>query len=72
MPNMRIARQSDRELAVLAHLAVYTDAATVLLRDDVVAHRQAETSPLPWRLRGEERLEQPVLATAERLLAADP
>ena len=58
---LRPTGQPNRELAILAHLAVYADAAAVLLGDDVVAHRQPETSALTWRLGGEERLEQSIL-----------
>src|SRR5690242_16117257 len=54
-------RQPDGEFAVFARFAVNADAAAVLLRDDIVAHRQAEARALTRRLGGEERLEQPVL-----------
>jgi hypothetical protein len=58
---LRLARQPHRELAVVADLAVYSDDAAMLLRDDVVGDRQAEPGALASRLGGEERLEQFVL-----------
>lgn len=44
----------------------------MLLRDDIVAHRQAETGVLTWRLSSEERLKQPVsdLLPSEKYCAA--
>src|SRR5262249_17564169 len=51
-------REPYRELAVFANLAFDRNAAAVLLRDDVVADRQAKAGALPGRLGGEERLEQ--------------
>src|SRR5580692_10630574 len=55
---LRLARQPYRELAVVADLAVHGDVAAMLLRDDVVGDRQAETGAFAGRLGGEERLEQ--------------
>jgi hypothetical protein len=40
------ARQADRELRELVHRAINLDRAPVLLGDDVVADREAETGPL--------------------------
>ena len=45
------------KLAVVADLAVHSDAAVMLLRDDVVGDRQAEAGALAGRLGGEERPE---------------
>ena len=53
-------RQAHGEFAVLPELAVDRYRAAVLLRDDVVADRQAEAGALAGRLGREERLEQPV------------
>ena len=55
---MPAARQAHGELGERAHLAVDLDRTAVLLRDDVVADRQAEPSALTGRLGREERLEQ--------------
>jgi hypothetical protein len=55
-----IAWQPYRELAVISDIAVYTDAAAVLLGHDVVADGQAEARAFASWLGGEERLKQPV------------
>ena len=52
------ARQADGEFGELADFAVDRDRAAMLLRDDVVADRQAEPGALAGRLGREERLEQ--------------
>jgi|SRR5271163_3331263 len=52
---------SARKLGERAHFAVDLDRAAMLLRDDVVADREAKPGALAGRLRGEERLEQLVL-----------
>ena len=54
----RVARQPYRELAELADLAVHSDAAAVLLGDDVIADRQPQPGTLTGRLGGEEPLEE--------------
>src|SRR6516225_8446243 len=51
-------RQADREFGEFAGFAVDRDGAAMLLRDDVVADREAETGALAGRLGREERLKQ--------------
>src|SRR6516225_9441538 len=51
-------RQADREFGEFAGFAVDRDGAAMLLRDDVVADREAETGALTGRLGREERLKQ--------------
>src|SRR5438128_905190 len=53
-------RQAYREFTILPELAVDRDHAAVLLRDDIVADRQAEAGALAGRFRGEKGLEQSV------------
>src|SRR5580704_4924188 len=55
---LRFARQPYRELAVVADLAIHSDAAAMLLRDDIVGDRQAEAGALAGWLGSEEWLEQ--------------
>ena len=52
------ARQTYREFGKDARFAVDSDRAAVLLRDDVVADRQAEAGPFAGRLGRKKRLEQ--------------
>ncbi len=51
------ARQHDPELGEFAGLGLDLDRAAVLLDDDVVAEREAETGAFAGRLGGEERIE---------------
>src|SRR3954465_10423667 len=55
---MLLSRQADRELCVGTRLTIDLDAATVLLRDNVVTDRQPQTRALAGRLCREEGLEQ--------------
>src|SRR5213082_1616242 len=55
---MLATRQAQDELGELPRLAVDRDRPAMLLRDDVVADREAKASALACRLGGEERLEQ--------------
>src|SRR3954466_9807189 len=55
---MLATRQAQDELGELPRLAVDRDRPAMLLRDDVVADRQAEAGALAGRLGGEEGLEQ--------------
>src|ERR1700730_3893691 len=52
-----LARHPYRELAVFPDLAIDSDRAAVLLRDDVVGDRQAEPCALAGWFSGKERLE---------------
>src|SRR5262249_21211978 len=52
------AGQADHELGELAEGAVDLDRAAMLLRDDVIADREAETGAFTGRLGRKERLEQ--------------
>src|SRR6516164_9099324 len=58
VPRLLLSRQTDCELGKCARLTLHRDRAAVLLRDDVVADRQAEAGAFAGRLRREERLEQ--------------
>src|SRR3954464_829720 len=53
-----LARQADRELGVGVLFTCHLDRAAMLLRDDVVADRQAQTSAFACRLGREERLKE--------------
>src|SRR5262249_18596136 len=53
-----LARQAYRELGVDAWHAVDLDGAAVLLRHNLVADREAKSSPFARRFRSNERLEQ--------------
>src|SRR4051812_41571298 len=55
--SINLAGQSDRELGELTGNRINLDGATVLLNDDVMAHRKPEARPFTGRLRGEERIE---------------
>src|SRR6516164_1866773 len=55
---MTVARQAYRELGEFAGFAVDLDRAAVLLRDDVVADREAQSGALAGRLGREKRLKQ--------------
>src|SRR5437868_10742167 len=55
---MLATRQAQDELGELPRLAVDRDRPAMLLRDDVVADREAEAGALAGWLGGEERLEQ--------------
>ena len=57
-PCLTVARQADGKFGEFAGFAVDRDRAAVLLRDDVVADRQAEPGSLPGRLGREKRLKQ--------------
>jgi hypothetical protein len=67
---LRATRQTYRELAVFANLAVHSDGAAMLLRHDVVGDRQAEAGAFAGRFGGEERLEQFVLDVVGNTCAA--
>src|SRR5882757_4072268 len=51
------ARQGNNELGKCAGLGFDIDPPTVLLDDDVMGHREAETCTLPGRFGGEEGIE---------------
>lgn len=52
-------REEDAEFTVIVNCRVEFDASAELVDDDVVAHREAESSPLARRLGSEEGLEDP-------------
>src|SRR5215469_13419253 len=52
------ARQSNRELRILADPTIDLDRAAMLLGYDVIADRKPEARPLAGRLGGEERLKE--------------
>src|SRR5689334_5429244 len=62
-PVVRIvgARQHHDKLCEIAGLGRNIDRSAMLLDDDVVSHRKAETRPLAGRLGGEERVEHLLL-----------
>ena len=51
-------RQYDLELGELARLRIYFDRTAMLLHDDVVTERKAETGPFTGGLRRKEGVEQ--------------
>src|SRR5690349_25092878 len=52
-----VARQGNDELGELAELGLNVNPAAVLLYNDVMSHREAESCPFPGRFSGEERIE---------------
>src|SRR4030081_3889180 len=52
------SRQNDREFRELPRLRPYIDCATVLLHDNVVAHRETKLGTFARRLGRKERVEQ--------------
>jgi len=57
-PAVAASRQPYRKLRIRTQFAVYLDCAAVLLRYDVVAYREPESSAFSGRFRSNERLEQ--------------
>src|SRR5689334_16906660 len=53
-----LARQGNNEFGKFIHLAVHLDRPAMLLRNDVVADRQAKPGTLACGLSGEKRLEK--------------
>jgi hypothetical protein len=52
-----LARQGDKKFGKFIHLAIDSDRSAMLLRDDVVGDRQAESGALAGWFGREERLE---------------